>query len=90
MFVYNLSVTCTYACSFYFVHTNPLWYGVISKLENEALVGQMIEQLLLIDGYESRWRAKVLDVVNERSKNPMFVIEDDVDGEWRFKRLYDW
>ena len=50
----------------------------------------MIEKRLLNDGSESWWQAKVLNVVNERSKNPMFVVDneesddDDVNGEWRF------
>ena len=66
------------------------------SLENEDLVGQMIEQRWLNDGSESWWRAKVLDVVNERSKNPMFVVDyeenddDDVDGEWRFSLFEDY
>ena len=56
----------------------------------------MIEQHWLNDGSESWWRAKVLDVVNERSKNPMFVVDneesddDDVDGEWWFSLFEDY
>jgi hypothetical protein len=59
------------------------------------LLGKGIEQKFRDDETqaESWWRAKVVDVVDERRVSPQFIVEyqedeDDTEGEWIFQ-LYD-